>query len=959
MAIEVGAAYISILPSTEKLAPAIRKELGGVSKMADAEGKKAGGRFGGGFKKALGGVAGLAATVGFGALVKEAGDAADSITKFKSAMSFAGFNKKEIDAATKRTKKYADETVYDLSEVQRISAQLATNGIKDFAGLTEAAGNLNAVAGGNSETFKSVGMVLTQTAGQGKLTTENWNQLADAIPGASGILQKALKKNGAFTGDFREAMAEGEITAEEFNKALTEVGDNPAARKAATSTQTFEGALGALQAAAVTALLPIMTKVQPVFSKIATFIADKAIPALSDLAGRVSDKVTPVLKDFGGYLRDDVLPVLKRLGEFLVDNKDYLFAAAGGALAAYAALKIYNAYVKIAGTLTLAWNTAQKLLNGTMKLNPIGIVITAIGLLVAGLIIAYKKSDTFRRIVNRAWSGIKKAVHRAWNGTIKPALKQFAGWVRDDLIPVIQRLWRNVVKPAFKQIGKFIAWSWKNVIKPALKALWDFVKNVLWPTIKFLWAKVVKPSFGKLGDFIAGTWKKVIKPAFEALRDGLKTIRKAFKWTVDKIKDIWDGLKGLVAKPVNFIIGTIYNDGLRKALNLIPGVNLGEANKIPGYASGGVLPGYTPGRDVHHFYSKTGGRLALSGGEAIMRPEFTRAMGGSKGIARLNEMARRGQAFKTGGVFNPLPGSHYGTYRGHDGVDMNVGSGSDDYGLPVHAFRSGRISYVGWGRGYGQAVFQTGPFGEVVYGHLSRAAVSAGQSVRGGQVIGNVGSTGNSSAPHLHFGHPGGTYAQAVALLNGASGSSDWLKHAGKSASGSSAGDFAKKWRDAIAKAPGAFKKVWDVITGGLPGGAWAKTLAEAPKEFFRDAVDYGDDKIPNTVKTPKYVPDVPLPDNPIRDALKKLGIYDNGGILEPGGIAFNASNKPEAVFNQQQFKKFAEGRTAADTRPSVFDLHLDRDSSVRLHGYVQDIAEDTYNGERAYAGTTRRMGGR
>src|SRR5699024_6929960 len=45
-----------------------------------------------------------------------------------------------------------------------------------------------------------------------------------------------------------------------------------------------------------------------------------------------------------------------------------------------------------------------------------------------------------------------------------------------------------------------------------------------------------------------------------------------------------------------------------------------------GYARGGVLPGFTPGRDVHNFVSPTGGALRLSGGEAIMRPEWTRAV---------------------------------------------------------------------------------------------------------------------------------------------------------------------------------------------------------------------------------------------------------------------------------------------------------------------------------------------
>lgn len=96
----------------------------------------------------------------------------DSTDKFRNTMNFAGLDTSAIDKASKAARQYADETVYDLSTIQNTTAQLASNGIGDYTGLTQAAGNLNVVAGGNAETFKSVAMMLTQTAGAGKLTTE-------------------------------------------------------------------------------------------------------------------------------------------------------------------------------------------------------------------------------------------------------------------------------------------------------------------------------------------------------------------------------------------------------------------------------------------------------------------------------------------------------------------------------------------------------------------------------------------------------------------------------------------------------------------------------------------------------------------------------------------------------------------------------------------------------------------
>nr|WP_321314924.1 tape measure protein [uncultured Ligilactobacillus sp.] len=225
----------------------------------------------------------------------EAVESSDAIDKFKSTMKLGGFGEKEIGKATKEVQKYANETVYDLSDVSNTTAQLAANGIKNYMQLTEAAGNLNAQAGGTKDTFKSVAMVLTQTAGAGKLTTENWNQLADAIPGASGVLQKAMKENGAYTGNFRDAMANGQITADEFNKAITQLGMNDGAKKAAASTKTFEGALGNLRANAVTAI-------QGIIDTLGKSHLTDIINGISDQIPVLANRITKVLGSAVDYL---------------------------------------------------------------------------------------------------------------------------------------------------------------------------------------------------------------------------------------------------------------------------------------------------------------------------------------------------------------------------------------------------------------------------------------------------------------------------------------------------------------------------------------------------------------------------------------------------------------------------------------------------------------------------------
>ncbi len=305
MATRLAQAYVEIVPSMKGVGTAITKAFGGASEsVGKSEGMKLGGGVSAGIGAKLGAVAGVASNVAgrvidaFKGLAGEIVSASDSAQKFGSTLQFAGVSTKQIKALTKSTQDYADKTVYDLNDIRNTTAQLAANGVPNYAKLAEAAGNLNAVAGGNSDTFKSVAMVLTQTAGAGKLTTENWNQLSDAIPGASGKLQEAMKKNGAYTGNFRDAMEKGEISADEFNQAIMQLGMTDAAKEAATSTQTIEGAMGNLEAAAVKAGMSFLDVVKPAVTGGMSVAAD----AISDFA----TKATGALQAVVDYARTGV-----------------------------------------------------------------------------------------------------------------------------------------------------------------------------------------------------------------------------------------------------------------------------------------------------------------------------------------------------------------------------------------------------------------------------------------------------------------------------------------------------------------------------------------------------------------------------------------------------------------------------------------------------------------------------
>ena len=88
-----------------------------------------------------------------------------------------------------------------------------------------------------------------------------------------------------------------------------------------------------------------------------------------------------------------------------------------------------------------------------------------------------------------------------------------------------------------------------------------------------------------------------------------------------------------------------------------------------------------------------------------------------------------------------------GTRRFHSGIDLAAAMGT-----PIIAVESGQVETASWVGGYGlTAILKHNSHQQTLYGHMSEIFVRPGQVVEKGDVIGRVGSTGNSTGPHLHF----------------------------------------------------------------------------------------------------------------------------------------------------------------------------------------------------------------
>lgn len=365
-------------------------------------------------------------------------------------------------------------------------------------------------------------------------------------------------------------------------------------------------------------------------AEIFKFLADtmKQVAQIAPLLLSPLITVAKLITGLPAPLRDTASNVLA-LGVVFGPLVSKVFAAAKAIAAWNIAQKATVVWSKLAAGATWLFNTA-------LRANPIGIVVTALTALVAGLVIAYNKSETFRKVVDSAWRGIVTVAQWAWNTILKPIFNAIKSVISNVIAPVFTWLWRNVVSPAFQGIAfvikvhwaiiqiifkaiqyviknivaPVVRWLWKSIVVPAFKGIafavkvaWGIlqiifkaiqyaVKNWLAPVFTWLWKKIVQPIWSALVKGIKAGWEGGVRPAFNAIKTAIKLVADSFKTAVSNIGKFWGKLRDAAKKPVKWVIDTVYTGGIKRVWDAIASkVGASPLPEAPRLARGGPIQG--------------------------------------------------------------------------------------------------------------------------------------------------------------------------------------------------------------------------------------------------------------------------------------------------------------------------------------------------------------------------------
>jgi len=553
VAIEIGAAYLSILPSTDKIAPGVKDALGDVEDEAGQAGDRSGQKFGSSFKAKIGSalkgglLAGVAGVGALGAMgVKTAAEMEQAEIAFTTMLGSG----EKAQAFIADLTDFAAKTPFEFPGLQTAATSLISAGIatKDVLPIMTTLGDVTSGMGTGSEGIQRATVALQQMNAAGKVTGEDLNQLRDAGIPVFDLLSASMGK----TKEEIAAMAQAGTLGKEGLDAIM------SGLKTGTGLERFSG-LMEKQSQSLTGMWSTFK------DTLQMGMADAVkplIPMLKDGLAGAAKALPPIIAGVATALQK-VIQATIGIVQWGQRHKTLVTVLGTAVAALVAGMVAYSVTMRVITAVTRGWAIAQALLNAAMALNPVGLVIAAVVALGVVLFVAWKKSETFRNIVTGAFDKVKAAGRAVADfftqsvpaafGKVKSAASSALGWVKAN--------WPKILAVLTGPFGL---------------AVYAIAKN---------WGKI-KAGAGAAKDWIVDKWNALIG-FFKSLPSKVTSATAG----------LWNGIRDSFRGVINDVIG--WWNGLTLHLDIpdkIPGLpdsfSISTPN-IPYLAKGGLLMGPT------------------------------------------------------------------------------------------------------------------------------------------------------------------------------------------------------------------------------------------------------------------------------------------------------------------------------------------------------------------------------
>lgn len=394
---------------------------------------------------------------------------------------------------------------------------------------------------------------------------------------------------------------------------------------------------------------------------------------ITNIAGPIGEKLKPAIGDLIKTVKNfDVTPIVNGL-TWIIDNAGTIAAAA---VAIGAGMAAWNVTTMIQGVIAgmSAWRAAtqgmtiaQAALNLVMSLNPIGLIVTVVAALVAGIIALWHTNDGFREAVIAAWDAIKAAAVAVWEWLVKfftedipNAFKALLDWFK-RLPQEVRTRWNEVIASIRNFGAQFQAWITTEIPKFINKIInfyaqlpgriWSILLQVInkvktWTSNLITTAQTEIPKFiTKVLQFfgqLPGKMLDIGKDIVRGLWDGIKNMT---GWIKDRVSgfasDVVGGIKDalgihspsrVMRDEVGKMIGAGMAEGITastrevdKAMSSLNNQVQLSPHQVGGWSSGGsggdlafTVPVYLDGKQIasvnsRHQYSANRSRARAAG----------------------------------------------------------------------------------------------------------------------------------------------------------------------------------------------------------------------------------------------------------------------------------------------------------------------------------------------------------